>query len=339
MTGRYAAAGVDISAGDAAKARIGALVRGTWTSGSLGAIGAFGGMVRIPPDVKNPVIVASTDSLGTKGMVAQLAGRHDTVGEDLVNHCVNDILVHAARPLGFLDCFSAGKLDADVLAAVVEGAARGCRNHQMPLLGGETAQLPDIYEPEDYDLSGTIIGVVAEHEALHGDKVAAGDVLVGYAASGFHTNGYTLVRKVLFEDNGLKLGSRYPGTDRTVEDVLLEVHRSYFSAVWPVRHTVHALAHITGGGIPGNLNRVLPKSVDAAIEDSSWPVPAYCAAIQDLGRVAPDEMKRVFNMGIGMIAVCAPKDADAVRAAAASAGVETWTIGRIVANGAGVVRW
>ena len=335
---RYAAAGVDITAGDTAKRRIGELVRGTWTAASRGAVGAFGGMVRLPADVPDPVLVASTDSLGTKGMVALMAGRHDTVGEDLVNHCVNDILVHAARPIGFLDCFSTGRLDADVLAAVVEGVARGCRAHAMPLLGGETAQLPDIYEPADYDLSGTIIGVVSEREALHGDRVRAGDALVGYAASGFHTNGYTLVRRVLFDEAGLGVDDAFPGLGQSIAEVLLAVHRSYFRALWPVRGTVHAMAHITGGGIPGNLHRVLPATVDAIIHDGAWPIPAWCRGVQELGHVPADEMHQVFNMGVGMIAVCDPGDVAAVRAAAAADAVETWVIGA-VAPGSGTVRW
>lgn len=338
MSERYAAAGVDIAAGDKAKARIGALVRGTWTAASLGKVGAFGGMVRLPADVPDPVLVASTDSLGTKGLVALAAGRHDTVGEDLVNHCVNDILVHAARPIGFLDCFSAGRLDADVLAAVVEGVARGCRAHGMPLLGGETAQLPDIYEPGDYDLSGTIIGVVSERETLHGDRVQAGDVLLGYAASGFHTNGYTLVRRVLFDEMGLGMQDEFPGLGRSVAEVLLAVHRSYFAAIWPVRQVVHALAHITGGGIPGNLNRVLPASIDAVIADGTWEVPQWCRVVQEGGHVDSGEMRRVFNMGVGMVAVCAPDDVGGVREAARAAGVDTWVIGTTM-PGRGQVRW
>ena len=336
--GRYAAAGVNISAGDAAKKRIGELVKGTRTAGSLGAIGGFGGMVRVPKDVVNPVLVASTDSVGTKVLVAIAAGRHDTVGEDLVNHCVNDILVHGARPLGFLDCFSTGRLDADVLADVVAGVARGCVAHGMPLLGGETAQLPDVYDAEDYDLAGTIIGVVPEHDALHGDRVKAGDVLLGYAANGFHTNGYTLLRRVLFDEMGLGLDDAFPEMDRAVVDVLLDVHRSYFKAVWPVRTTVHALAHITGGGIPGNLSRVLPAGIDAEIDPGSWRVPLACQVIQEHGKVGGDEMRRVFNMGVGMIAACAAADVPAVQAAARQAGDETWPIGRAVA-GTGTVRF
>ena len=338
MAGRYAEAGVDISAGERAKRRIGELVRGTWTANSLGAIGAFGGMVRLPADVSDPVLVASTDGLGTKGVVAQLAGRYDTIGEDLVNHCVNDILVHGARPVGFLDCFSTGKLDADVLAGVVEGAARGCRAHGMPLLGGETAQLPDLYDPEDFDLSGTIIGIVSEKAALHGDRVRANDVLIGYAANGFHTNGYTLLRRVLFGEMKLGINDPFPRLPHTVADVLLAVHRSYFPAVWPVRTVVHALAHITGGGIPGNLNRVLPRGVDAVIKGDAWPMPVACEVVMEAGRVGLDEMRRVFNLGIGMIAVVDPGDAPGVIAASRAAGVEAWPVGDIV-PGAGAVRY
>jgi phosphoribosylformylglycinamidine cyclo-ligase len=335
--GRYRAAGVDLGAAERAKARIGELVRGTRTGASLGAVGAFGGLVRIPADVPQPVLVASTDGVGTKVLVAIMAGRHDTVGEDLVNHCVNDILVHGARPIGFLDYFATGRLDPDVAADVVSGVARGCTSHGMPLVGGETAEMPDVYRPGDYDLAGTILGVVSEDEAIHGDRVSAGDVLVGYEASGFHTNGYSLVRRVVFDAMRLGLDDELPGTGRSVAEVLLTVHRSYYAAVWPVRRVVHALAHITGGGIPGNLNRVLPNGVDAVVEADSWPVPAWCTAIQRGGGVSDEEMRHVFNLGIGMIAVCAPGDVDAVRGAATSAGIATHVIGRTV-PGSGQVR-
>ena len=340
--GRYRAAGVDLRAAELAKARIAELVKGTRTAGSLGAVGAFGGLVRVPADVPKPVLVASTDSVGTKILVAIRAGRHDTVGEDLVNHCVNDILVHGARPIAFLDYFASGQLDADlgadIVADVVSGVARGCRAHGMPLVGGETAQLPDVYQPGDYDLAGTIIGVVSEDEAIHGDHVAVGDVLVAYEASGFHTNGYSLVRRVVFDAMRLGMDDELPGTGRSVVEVLLTVHRSYFAAVWPVRHAVHALAHVTGGGIPGNLNRVLPGSVDAVVDDGAWTMPAWCRAIQHGGSVSEAEMREVFNLGVGMIAVCAPAAVDEVRAGAKSAGVPTWIIGR-VAPGSGRVRW
>ena len=334
---RYRAAGVDLDAAARAKARIAELVRGTRTAASLGAVGAFGGLVRLPADVPEPVLVASADGVGTKVLVAIRAGRHDTVGEDLVNHCVNDILVHGARPIGFLDYFASGKLDPAVAADVVGGVARGCRAHGMPLLGGETAEMPDVYRAGEYDLAGTILGVVAEAEAIHGDRVRPGDVLVGYAASGFHTNGYSLLRRVIFGDLGLGLDDELPGTGRSVADELLAVHRSYFAAVWPVRTSVHALAHVTGGGIPGNLSRVLPGAVDAVVRDGSWPLPAACRAVQEGGGIGTEEMRQVFNLGVGMIAVCPPAAAQAARAAARAGGVDTWLIGEVVPGGGGVV--
>ena len=335
---RYRAAGVDLGAAEAAKARIAALVRGTRTGASVGHVGAFGGLVRIPADVRAPLLVASTDGVGTKVLVAIRAGRHETVGEDLVNHCVNDILVHGARPLGFLDYFATGRLDAAVAEAVVSGVARGCRAHGMPLVGGETAEMPDVYRAGEYDLAGTILGVVAEAEALHGDAVAPGDVLVGYAANGFHTNGYSLLRRIVFGAMGLGPDDRFPETDASVADVLLAVHRSYQQAVWPVRTAVHALAHITGGGIPGNLVRVLPGAVDAVVRDGSWPEPVACRLVRRAGKVGDAEMRRVFNLGVGLIAVCPPETVAAARASAAAAGVETWVIGAVVA-GSGTVRW
>ncbi len=335
---RYATAGVSLDAAEGAKARIAELVRGTRTASAVGAVGAFGGMVRLPQDVADPVLVASTDGVGTKVLVAIAAGRHDTVGEDLVNHCVNDILVHGARPIGFLDYYATGKLDPEVAAAVVGGVARGCRAHGMPLVGGETAEMPDVYRAGDYDLAGTILGVVSEREAIHGDRVKAGDVLVGYAASGFHTNGYSLVRRIVFGELGLGIHDRFPETDRSVADVLLDVHRSYVAAVWPVRARLHAIAHITGSGIRGNLDRVLPATVDAVVADGTWPMPAACRVIQAAGRASDEEMRRVFNMGVGLVAVCAPDDAHAVREAATAAGVETWIIGTTT-PGSGRVHW
>ncbi len=337
---RYRRAGVDLAAAEAAKERIAELVQGTRTEASRGAVGAFGGLVRIPPDVPKPVLVASTDGVGTKVLVAIRAGRHDTVGEDLVNHCVNDILVHGARPLGFLDYFASGRLDPQVAAEVVSGVARGCRAHGMPLVGGETAEMPDVYRPGEYDLAGTIVGVVAEDEALHGEKVRPGDALVGYASSGFHTNGYSLLRRVVFGDLALGLDDRWPGdpAGRPVADVLLAVHRSYFAAVWPVRGRLHALAHITGGGIPGNLVRVLPSDVDAVVRAGSWPVPEAFELVRRGGSVGDEEMRRVFNLGVGLIAACAEDDADAVHAAAREAGVETWDVGEVT-RGSGAVRW
>ena len=335
---RYRRAGVDLAAAEAAKERIAELVRGTRTAASAGLVGAFGGLVRFPADVPKPLLVASTDGVGTKVLVAIRARRHDTVGEDLVNHCVNDILVHAARPIGFLDYFASGKLDPTVAGEVVSGVARGCRAHDIPLVGGETAEMPDVYRAGEFDLAGTILGVVAEDEALHGDRVRPGDVLVGYASSGFHTNGYSLLRRVLFGDMALGLDDPFPETSQSVADVLLAVHRSYFAAVWPVRGRFHALAHITGGGIPGNLVRVLPGTIDAVVRGGAWPVPAPFRVVQAGGAVGDEEMRAVFNLGIGLIGVCPPDGVAAVRAAAGAAGIETWEIGA-VEKGEGRVRW
>jgi len=336
VTERYAAAGVRADAAEEAKRRIGELVRTTRTPLAVGHIGAFGGMVRVPPAYQRPVLVMSTDGVGTKVLVAAAAGVHDTVGEDLVNHSVNDILVHGAQPLAFLDYIATGSLDPDVAAAIVEGVARGCRAHAMTLAGGETAQLPDLYKPGHYDLAGTIVGVVEEADALHGDRVRPGDVLVGYASNGLHTNGYTLARRIVFD--GLKLGVHdpFPEADRSVAQVLLAVHTSYAAVVMPVLRRVHALAHITGGGIAGNLVRVLPQGCDAVVDAGSWPWPPVFRVLMRAGKVSLDEMRRVFNLGIGMIAVAARDDVEAVIAAAQRAKVPAWIVGDVRAGQTGV---
>ncbi len=327
---RYRAAGVDLDAAERAKHRIAEAVASTRTELARGMVGAFGGMLRLPTDVERLTLVMSTDGVGTKVLVAIRAGRHDTVGEDLVNHSVNDILVHGARPLAFLDYIAHADAPADTLASLVDGVARGCRAHAMTLVGGETAQLPDLYHSGHYDLAGTIVGVVGEAEALHGDRVAVGDVLVGYASSGLHTNGYTLARRILFDEMGLDVDDDVPALGKSVGDVLLAVHRSYWSAIEPALPSVHALAHITGGGIPGNLARSLPTNRAARIDRTTWPVPALFRVLQDAGRVSQDEMYRVFNMGLGMIAVVPPDAEAGVRRTAAGAGIETWEIGTVV---------
>ena len=329
---RYRAAGVDLDALERAKTRIAQTVAATRTELARGLPGAFGGMVRLPGDVRDPTLVMSTDGVGTKVLVALAAGRHDTVGEDLVNHCVNDIVVHGARPLAFLDYIAGADVPADTLVALVEGVARGCRAHGMTLVGGETAQMPGLYETGHYDLAGTIVGVVAEGAALHGDRVAVGDVLVGYAASGLHTNGYSLARRILFTGQRLGLDDEVPELGGTLGEVLLAVHRSYWTALSPVLDRVHALAHVTGGGIPGNLARVLPRGCRARIHVARWPRPAVFGYLQRAGGVSDEEMFRVFNMGVGMIAVTAPGDVNAARDAAGAAGVESWTIGEITAG-------
>ncbi len=336
MTDRYGAAGVHLDAADETKRRIAELVRGARTELALGPIGAFGGMVRVPDGYERPVLVLSTDGVGTKVLVAARAGVHDTVGEDLVNHCVNDILVHGARPLAFLDYLATATLEPDVAAAIVAGIARGCRGHDMTLAGGETAELPDLYQPGYYDLAGTIVGVVDEPAALHGDRVRAGDVLIGYASNGLHTNGYTLARRVVFDTLRLDLDDEFPETGRSVAQVLLDVHRSYAGAVTPILSRVHALAHITGGGIPGNLVRVLPEGCEAIVDAGSWRWPAVFRVLMRAGKVSLREMRRVFNLGIGMIAVAARDDVEAITAAARSAGIETSLIGEVQAGAHGV---
>ncbi|MFZ5623489.1 MAG: phosphoribosylformylglycinamidine cyclo-ligase [Gemmatimonadota bacterium] len=333
MTERqYAAAGVDLAGAEAAKDRIARSVAATRTPLSLGQVGAFGGMVRVPPGMRKPVLVMSTDGVGTKVLVAQQAGRLDTVGEDLVNHSVNDILVHGATPIAFMDYVAGAALGVEETAAIVEGVARGCRAHQMALAGGETAQMPGLYAPGTFDLAGTIIGVVEEDEALHGDAIRPGDMLVGYASTGLHTNGYTLARRILFDVMKLRLEETLPGTDQSVADALLAVHRSYAPAIRPVLSQIHGLAHITGGGIAGNLVRVLPPGVMATIEARAWPLPPLFATLEVGGKVSEDEMREVFNLGIGMIAAVAPEAVETVRSAARAAGVETWVIGEVSAG-------
>ena len=335
-TDRYAAAGVDLGAAEEAKRRIAALVARTRTRDALGKVGGFGGMVRIPKDFKKPVLVMSTDGVGTKVLVAARAGVHNTVGEDLVNHCVNDILVQGAAPLAFQDYIASGKLIPEVAAQLVEGIARGCSTHEMTLAGGETAELPDLYAAGHYDLAGTIAGVVEEDEALHGDKVAPGDVLIGYASSGLHTNGYTLARRIVFDDLKLDVGDRFPDTNESVADVLLAVHVSYWAALRPVLPLIHALAHITGGGIAGNLVRVLPEQCEAVVDAGSWSWPHVFRVMKSAGNVSLPEMRRVFNLGIGMIAVVGRGDVENVRRAAQRASATTWIIGEIVPGTRGV---
>jgi phosphoribosylformylglycinamidine cyclo-ligase len=336
MTDRYGAAGVRLDTADEAKRRIAALVRTTRTALALGEIGAFGGMVRLPPGYQRPALVLSTDGVGTKVLVAARAGIHDTVGEDLVNHCVNDVLAHGARPLAFLDYLATAELDPDTAAAIVTGVARGCRAHDMVLAGGETAQLPDLYQPGQYDLAGTIVGVVEESAALHGDLVRPGDVLIGYASNGLHTNGYTLARRIVFDRLRLDVQDPFPESSRTVAQVLLDVHQSYVAAVAPMLPRLHALAHITGGGIAGNLVRVLPAGSEALVDARTWPWPPVFRVLMRAGEVSLGEMRRVFNLGVGMIAIAARDDAEAVIAAAKRAGVEGWVIGEIRAGTTGV---
>ena len=334
----YREAGVDISAADAAKARIKALARGTFNPGVLSEIGSFGGMFR--PDLsryREPVLVASTDGVGTKIQVARAMDVHDTVGYDLVAHCVDDILVQGAVPLFFLDYIALGTMDPERVEQIVSGFARGCAEFGCPLLGGETAEMPGTYAPGDYDLAGFIVGVVEKEQALTGRDVREGDVLLGLPSSGLHTNGYSLARKALFEAAGLTVDTELPELGTTVGRALLAPHRSYLAALEPLlaRRKVRALAHITGGGFPGNLPRVLPEGLGARVRTGAWTVPAIFRLIRAAGKVPDEEMYRTFNMGIGMVVVVAPGDLHDVEHSLERRGETSHVIGQ-VERGAGV---
>ena len=326
---RYGSAGVDIDASNAAKDRIKKLVESTFTRGVVGGFGGFGGMFRVPPGLRKPVLVSSADGVGTKIKVAIDAGRHDTIGRDLVNHCVNDILVQGALPLFFLDYVAFGKLDPGVVEAVVAGVAAGCRENSCALIGGETAEMPGLYTPPDYDLAGFIVGYVEEDAVLGPHRVRPDDVLIALPSSGLHTNGYSLARKIVSDRLNLRMTDLFPDGGGTVADVLLAEHKSYLLALKPVLDRVHAMAHITGGGLPENLDRALPPTLDAVVDVSSWRVPRVFGVLMEAGHVERAEMYRTFNMGVGMVAICAPSDVASVLAAAAQAGLKGWRIGTL----------
>jgi phosphoribosylformylglycinamidine cyclo-ligase len=327
----YGAAGVDRHAAARTKTRIAELVESTRTEHVVSRAGGFGGLFRVPAGYDSPVMVSSADGVGTKLKVAIMADRHDTVGIDLVNHCVNDILVEGARPLFFLDYIGMGRLEQRVVEEVVAGLAAGCRDNSCVLLGGETAEMPDFYAPGEYDLAGFIVGMVDEAARPGAHRVRAGDTLIALQSSGFHTNGYSLLRRLLFDRLGLAVTDAYPDGAASVADVLLRPHRSYAAALLPLIEAgaVRALAHITGGGIPENLARVLPPDLAGHIRRDSWSIPQEFAAVQHYGRVTDEEMFLTFNMGVGMIVATAPDSADAVLTGLRDAGETAWTIGSV----------
>ncbi len=333
----YRSAGVDIEAAEDSKQRIKRHVESTFTAGTRGSFGGFGGMFRVPSGMRAPVLVSSADGVGTKIKVAIDANRHDTIGHDLVNHCVNDILVMGADPLFFLDYVAFGKLDPATVEGVVAGVAAGCRENGCALVGGETAEMPGLYTPPDYDLAGFIVGAVEEDEILGADRVRAGHVLVALEASGLHTNGYSLARRIVLDRMGLRVTDPFPGENATVADVMLRVHRSYRASLGPVRGMVRAMAHITGGGLPGNLNRALPVGCDAVVETRSWELPNLYRVLMEAGQVAREEMFRAFNMGVGMVVIVDRQHADAVIGAVRSAGVHAWACGQVVAGSGHVI--
>lgn len=334
----YRSAGVDIDAADDAKHRLAKLVQSTMTSGARGAFGGFGGMFRVPDGYRSPLLVASADGVGTKIKIAIEADRHDTIGHCLVNHCTNDILVQGAVPLYFLDYVAFGKLEPPVVEGVVAGVAAGCRENECALIGGETAEMPGVYTPPDYDLAGFITGIVEEDEVLTSTRVSRGDVLVALGGNGLHTNGYSLARRIISDRLQLGVHDAFPDADgATVADVMLKVHRSYLQCLKPVLGDVHAMAHITGGGLPGNLNRALPDTLDAAVDTGTWTVPSEFRVLAEAGQVAPLEMFRAFNMGVGMVVITSTSNVSRIMSRAAACGIASWELGTVI-PGSGRVR-
>jgi phosphoribosylformylglycinamidine cyclo-ligase len=326
----YKDAGVNIDNANAAVKRIRGLARATYTPGVLSDIGSFGGMFACNfAGMKEPVLVSSTDGVGTKLKIAIMVGRHNTVGADLVNHCVNDILVQGAKPLFFMDYFATGKLDPEVVVSVVEGVANGCKCAGIALLGGETAEMPGFYAEGDYDIAGFIVGVVDREKVLDGKSIRHGDVLIGLPSVGLHTNGYSLARKIFFDVAKLDAGSSVPGLEGTIGEELLKPHVNYEPVVRQglAQGLIEGLAHITGGGITENLDRILPKDCEAQVQLGSWPVLPLCKAMAEMGGIEQSEMLRATNMGIGMVVVVRPANVDAF---VATLNTPYYRIGQIV---------
>jgi len=328
----YKSSGVDISAGDRATERIKDLAKSTFTPGVLKGIGSFGGFFSLKKnEYRSPVLVSSVDSVGTKLKVAFMTGKHDTVGEDLVNHCVNDILVHGARPLFFLDYIGTGKLLPDVVEQIVKGLSRACRKAGCALVGGETAELPEFYKKGEYDLAGCIVGVVEKRKIIDGSGIRPGDQIIGLKSNGLHTNGYSLARKVLFQRARLGVNHHVKELRTTVGKELLKIHRCYAPSIFPVlkKSRIKGLAHITGGGIRGNLKRILPKNCDARVAADSWRIPPIFGLLQRLGNIDNREMFKAFNMGIGMILVVSKKETDRILKQLSSLKETAYPIGEI----------
>ncbi|MBN2386202.1 MAG: phosphoribosylformylglycinamidine cyclo-ligase [Anaerolineales bacterium] len=324
----YAASGVSIDAGNRAVELMKDAVRSTYGPQVLAGIGSFGGLydASLIKEMESPVLVASTDGVGTKVKLAAQAGRYRPVGCDIVNHCIDDILVQGARPLFFLDYFATSRLDPQVVAEVVRGAAEACREAGVALIGGETAEMPGVYMAGEFDVAGTIVGVLDRASILPRPNLAPGDMLVGIRSSGPHTNGFSLIRRI-FE--GVPLETVYPELEVPLGEALLAPHRSYYPLLHPLLARIKALAHLTGGSFIENIPRVLPEGIGAVVRRGSWPVPPLFDLIQARGEVDPLEMHRVFNMGIGMVVVVAQEEVQALQEAI---GEETWVIGELVAG-------
>lgn len=327
----YKDAGVDIKAGEELVESIKSVVKETHNDSVLSNIGGFGGFFK--PDLKgyeNPVFVSSVDGVGTKLIVAFKAGRYDTVGQDLVNHCINDIAVCGAKPLFFLDYFSTGKLEKDVGFDVIKGFSIACKENGVALIGGETAEMPDIYDAGEFDLAGTIVGIVDENKVINGASIEKSDVLMGFKSSGLHTNGYSLARKVLFSKYDVSQYIEDLGC--TLADELLKVHRSYLPLITELKdmNGVHGFSHITGGGLVGNTKRILNDGQKLDVNWDAWERPAIYDLIQEIGNVPEEDMQATFNLGIGLVCVVSPDSVDQIKAAAEKMGEEVFEVGKVV---------
>ena len=328
----YRQSGVDIDAGNEVVRRIKQLARKTYTPGVLSGVGSFGGLFALDASVPEPVLVASADGVGTKLKVAFMTGVHNSIGVDLVNHCVNDILVQGARPLFFLDYLATGRLSPDVAEQIVAGVAQACVANGCALLGGETAEMPGFYSDGEYDVAGFIVGVVSRPKVIDGRNIEAGDVLIGLPSSGLHTNGYSLARRIVFDALGMTVDTEVSELRMTVGQALLQPHRTYLPVVGPVldQGWIKGMAHITGGGLTENLPRVMPDGRAPRIDRGSWTVPPLFSWLQTGGRVSEDEMFRAFNMGVGMVLVCSPEHEVPLLAALAASGEAAWRLGEVV---------
>jgi phosphoribosylformylglycinamidine cyclo-ligase len=337
----YARAGVDVDLGNTVKSSLPQLLAGTHRKEVLGKVGGFGGLFALDcKKYRQPVLVSSVDGVGTKLKIAFAMGRHDTIGQDLVNHCVNDIAVLGAEPLFFLDYLGTGKLNPRVFTEIIKGFAKACAENRCALIGGETAQMPGFYQAGEYDVSGTIVGVVERARLLDGKTIRPGDVVLGLAASGLHTNGYSLARKILFEQMKLKPSSRLPELGGSVGEELLKVHVSYGPLIQKLlkkfntgtTRVIKGLAHITGGGFVDNLPRILPGNCDVVIHRGSWEVLPIFRILQKNGNIPESELYQVFNMGVGMTLIVPNSKADAVQSFIASQKQTAWRIGEVVAG-------
>ncbi len=325
----YKDSGVDIKKGERAVSDVKAMIKSTFTPNVIGSIGGFGGLFEVPKGYEKPVLVSSTDGVGTKLSVAVKAGKHDTVGEDLVNHCINDIAVLGAKPLYFLDYFGTASLDEHIFYDVITGFVRGCKNNGVALVGGETAEMPGIYHDKDYDLCGTIVGIIEKDQIITGDKIQNGDKLVGIASNGLHTNGYSLARNVLFQE--YDIDQHIDSIDKALSEELLRVHKCYLSLIQDTlkNYEVHGIVHITGGGIIGNTKRVVPEGYEISINWKSWDIQPIFELIQKTGSVPDEDMRSAFNLGIGLILIVPDKQAKELLEHICEKNEKAWIIGEI----------